>query len=112
MPSVAVTMGVATQTLVTEKLNAKIKPSAIFIDNALAGADASLIFNDVFTPSITNLVPGPVLTTVPRLYLNVVAGSCVSLEDAIKNCEFLGNVQIIRSVADAGCRVSFIYDLE
>jgi len=112
MPSVAVTMGVATQTLVTEKLNAKIRPSAIFIDNTAAGADASLIFNDVFTPSITNLVAVPVLQTIPRLLINVAAGSCLSLEDDIKGCEFIGNAQIIRSVADAGCRISFIYDLE
>ncbi len=113
MPSVVVQMNVATRTLVTEKLTSKCKPKAIFVDNVLPVADADLIFNDVFTPSVTNGVPGPVLTTVPRLQINVGAGISQSTEDLLKNIEFLGLVQVVvnGNVALANCFVSFIYEL-
>jgi hypothetical protein len=112
MPSFETSMAVATVTLVTEKLNAKVKPSAIFVDNVNAGADASLLFQDVFTPSVTNLVPVPVLTTVTRLAINVAAGQMSStMEDLLKDIDFIGTVQVVRSVLDANCLVTFIYKL-
>ncbi len=108
--SIVVDMGVATRTLVTEKLNAKVKPSCVFIDNVAGGADADLIFNDVFTPSVTNGVPAPVLTTRPRLHINVAAGECISTEDKLKDIEFLGTIQVVRGVLDANCFVTFAYN--
>ena len=110
MPAVAVTCAAATTTLVTEKLNAKIKPKAIIVDNVLAGVDAVLTFNDVFTPSITNAVPIPVLTTIPRIYINVPTGVCQSIMDFIDQCEFVGTPQVVRGILDANCRITFIYD--
>ncbi|GAI44593.1 unnamed protein product, partial [marine sediment metagenome] len=49
MPSIVVNMVADTEPLVTEKRNAKVKPSLIMIDNVLAGEDSELTFRDVFT---------------------------------------------------------------
>jgi uncharacterized protein related to proFAR isomerase len=114
MPSTVVQMDVATQTLVTEKLISKCKPSAIVVDNVAALLDADLIFNDVFTPSATSGVPAPVLTTRPRLRINVALGTCVStMEELLKDIEFLGLVQVVvnAGVALPNCFVTFIYSL-
>lgn len=114
MPSVVVQMNVATRTLAQEKLNAKSKPTLGLVDNVLGAADADLVFNDVFTPSVTNGVAGPVLTTVPRLQVNVAAGTCVSIMDKLKDCEFLGLVQVVVNlgVAVANCFVTFGYHFD
>lgn len=116
MPSIVVQMDVATRTLVTEKLISKCKPSAIFIDNVIALADADLIFNDVFTPSITsgNPAPGMGQQIIPRLHINVAMGECIStMEDFLKDIGFLGLVQVVvnANVPLANCFVSFIYSL-
>ena len=109
--SIVVQMNIATRTLVTEKLISKMKPSMILVDNVVPAADASLVFNDVFTPSITNAVPAPVLQTIPRLQINVASGTCVSVQDKLKDVEFLGLVQVVVNlgVALANCFVTFGY---
>lgn len=114
MPSTVVEMNVATRTVVTEKLVSKVKPSAIFVDNVNGLADADLVFNDVFTPSITNGVPGPLPMTVPRLHINVAAGTSPSTQDFLKpDLEFLGTVQVVVNggVPVANCFVTFIFSL-
>lgn len=111
MPSIVVDMTASPRTLATEKRNAKIKPSEVIVDNVLAANDAVLTFNDVFTPAITNLVATPVSpTTVPRLRVNVAMGTCVSVEDKLKDVKFLGLVQVVRAPADANCFITFAYD--
>ncbi len=115
MPSVVFQTNVGTQTIVAEKLTAKIKPKAIFVDNVAGAADADLVFNDVFTPSVTNAVPIPVLTTTPRLHINVAAGTSVSTEEPqLKDIDFIGLVQMVvnAGAALANCFVTFIYSLE
>jgi len=113
MPSVVTEMSVAggTRTLVAEKLISKVKPSVIFTDNELGAADAYLVFNDVFTPSVTNAVPVPVLQTIPRLHINVAKGDCHSTEDFIKDIEFLGLVQVMvnSNVALPNCFVTMVF---
>lgn len=115
MPSIVVPMGpgaLSTQTLVLEKRNAKVKPSAIFINNAGSANDADLVFNDSFTPAVTNLVGAPVPPQlIPRLNVNVPNGICLSLEDILKDIKFLGLVQVVRAVPEALCQVTFAYDL-
>lgn len=110
MPSKAVTMGVGTQTLVTEKLNAKIKPSMISVDNVKGGQDAVLTFNDVFTTSQSN-GSAPAAQVIPRLYLNIAAGTNPTTEDILKDIDFLGNVQVVIATPDANCRLTFAYSL-
>jgi hypothetical protein len=106
-------MGVATRTLVTEKRNAKVKPSVIAVNAVAAAIDADLTFNDVFTPAVTNAVPIPVLTTVPRLNINVGMGTSVTTEDLLKDIEFLGTIQVVSNGGvDAGILVSFAYDFK
>lgn len=110
MPSKVVTMTAATMELVTERKNAKIKPSMIAIDNVLAGVDAVLQFQDVFTPAITNGIPGPTVKNPDRLRLNVSVDACVTLKDELKDVEFLGKVQVVRGALDANCHITFAYD--
>lgn len=113
MPSIETSFAVATVNLVTEKRNCKVKPSLLVIDNVNGAADAVITMNDVFTPSITNGVPIPVLTTVPRLHMTVAAGECVSIgaERELRDVEFLGLVQIVRGALDAGSFATLAYDL-
>jgi hypothetical protein len=110
MPSTVVDMTAATRTLATEKRNAKIKPSSIVVNNVTPVTDADLTFNDVFTPAVTNGVAVPVLTTIPRLHINIGAGICQSVEDKLDDIEFLGLVQVVRIGADANCFVTFAYN--
>lgn len=111
MPSIESSFAVATVSLVTEKRNSKVKPSFLMIDNVNGAADAVVTLNDVFTPSVTNGVAVPVLTTVPRLHVTVIAGECNSMEDQLKDIEFLGLVQAVRGALDAGSFITFAYSL-
>ena len=108
MPSAVVSMTAATMDLVAEKKNAKIKPSFIAVDNALAGVDAVLTFNDVFQTAVAPTVD----VTVPRLKINVSTLACVSLRDELKDIRFLGKAQVVRGVLDASCHITFAYDFE
>jgi len=108
MPSKVVSMTAATMELIAEKENAKIKPSFIAVDNALAGVDAVLTFNDVFQTAAAPAVD----VIVPRLKINVSTLACVSLRDELKDIRFLGKAQVVREILDANCHVTFGYDLE
>jgi hypothetical protein len=113
MPAIETSFAVATNTLATEKRNSKIKPSFLMVDNTNGAADASIIVNDVFTPSITANVPLPAPQTIPRLRFTVPTLECDSLEDELKDVEFLGLVQIVRvGGIDANCFASFAYHFE
>lgn len=113
MPAIETSFAVAANTLATEKRNAKIKPSFLMVDNVNGAADAVIIVNDIFTPSITNAVAVPALQTIPRLHFTVPALECDSLEDELKDIEFLGLVQIVRvGGVDANCFASFAYHFE
>ena len=108
MPSAVVSMDAATEDLVAEKKNAKIKPSFIAVDNALAGVDAVLQFQDVFQTAAAPAVD----VTVDRLRLNVSVDACVTLRDELKDIRFLGKVQVVRGILDADCHITFAYDFE
>ncbi|GAH68871.1 unnamed protein product, partial [marine sediment metagenome] len=121
-PEFALDMGVATRPLVTEKRNAKVKPSLIMVDNVLAGEDSELTFQDVFTtdPSTeaaTGAAVGLATPTPDRLRINVSDDACVSIRDELKDVKFLGGVQVVRTVVgaldpNANCHVTLGYDLE
>jgi hypothetical protein len=113
MPAIETSFAVATNNLATEKRNSKIKPTFLMVDNVAGAADAAIIVNDVFTPSPTIGVPGPVPQTIPRLRFTVPQLECDSLEDELKDVEFLGLVQIVRvGGVDANCFASFAYHFE
>lgn len=115
MPSIVQEMNIATRTLVTERLDSKSKPTLVLVDNVNGAADADLIFNDTFTPSVTNGVPAPVPPQIiPRLHINVAAGECVSVEDTLKDVHFLGTVQVVvnAGAAVALCFVTYAYHFD
>jgi len=101
-----------TMVLAYERKNAKIKPTMIAIDNVEAAIDAVLQFQDVFTPAITHGVqsPEPPTPTPDRLRINVSQDACVTLQDELKDIEFLGKVQVVRGVYDDNCHITFAYD--
>jgi len=123
MASIVVDMGtLTTETLVTEKRNAKVKPSLIMVDNVDALADSQLVFQDVFTTdasivAATGAAAAGAAQTIDRLRINVSIDACVSMRDELEDVKFLGGAQVVRSVAgvltlDAGCHVTLGYDLE
>jgi len=123
MASIVVQMDATTEALVTEKRNAKVKPSLIMVDNVDAVADSQLVFRDTFdtdasivaaTGAATAAVVGQ---TVDRLRINVSIDACVSIQDELEDVEFLGGASVLRYVAgvltlDLGCYVTLGYDLE
>lgn len=122
MASIVQNMVLNTETLVTEKRNAKVKPSMIMVDNVLAAADSELVFQDIFTTdnsvlAATGAAVAGAAQVINRLRINVAMMACVSLRDELKDVKFLGGVQVIRTVAgvltaDANCQITFAYDFE
>jgi hypothetical protein len=97
----------------TEKLNAKIIPTQIIIDNELGAAQRVIIIQDVFTPSPSNGVPVPVLTTVNRLQITVDnAGWATIAAEALKKLEILGMMQVLIDAADAGTIATISWGFE
>jgi len=122
MPSIVVDMTAANMNLVTEKRNAKVKPSLIMVDNVDALADSQLVFQDLFTTdasivAATGVAVAGGAQAVNRLRINVSIDACVSLRDELKDVKFLGGARVDRTVLgvptlDAGCHVTLGYDLE
>ena len=107
MPSLAQTMAVTPRVFAAEKQNAKIIPSQIIVDNEAGAAQRVITIQDVFTPAVSNGVPGPVLTTVNRLIITVDnAGWATIAAEALKELEILGQLQVTIDVADAGTIVT------
>jgi len=123
MPSIVKNMVADTETLVTEKRNAKVKPSLIMVDNVEAGEDSELTFQDIFNTNASIVAatglaaPAVVGQTVDRLRINVSDDACVSIRDELKDVKFLGGAQVLRTVLGAldpnvNCHVTLGYDLE
>lgn len=124
MPSIVVDFTTLTTVpLVTEKRNAKVKPSLIMVDNVDALADSQLVFRDTFPTNASIVaatgaaVAAVAAQTVDRLRINVSIDACVSMRDELKDVKFLGGASVLRYVAgiltlDAGCHVTLGYDLE
>ncbi len=107
MPSLAQTMAVATRVFAAEKLNAKIVPTQIIVDNEAGGGQRVITIQDVFTPAVSNGVPVPVLTTQNRLIITVDNGGWATIAaEALKELEILGQLQAVIDVADAGTIVT------
>ncbi|KKM66807.1 hypothetical protein LCGC14_1477510 [marine sediment metagenome] len=122
MPSIVVDMTAAAMPLVTEKRNAKVKPSLLVVDNVTALADSELELMDIFTTdaSIVAATGAAIVgaaQAVNRLRINVSLLACVSMQDELKDVKFLGGARVDRTVLgvatlDAGCHVTLGYDLE
>ncbi len=113
MPSLAQTMAVSPRVFATPKLNAKIVPTQIIVDNEAGAAQRVITIQDVFTPSASNGVPAPVLTTVNRLIITVDnAGWATIAAEALKELKILGQLQVIIDVVDAGTIVTISWGFE
>ena len=122
MPSIVVDMTAAAMPLVTEKRNAKVKPSLLVVDNVVAVADSELELMDIFTTdasivAATGAAVAGAAQAVNRLRINVAIGACVSMQDELKDVKFLGGARVDRTVLgvatlDVGCHVTLGYDFE
>ncbi len=113
MPAFETSFAAASNNLATEKRNCKIKPTLVLVDNQESLADAIITINDTFTPSVTaGSIPVPASVTVPRIHMTVPAGECDSLEDELKDIEFLGLVTAVRGILDPFSFITFAYHLE
>jgi len=108
MPSLAQVMSPGlTHVFAVEKQNAKIIPTQIIVDNEAGGAQRVITIQDVFIPAVSNGVPIPVLTTVPRLIITVDnAGWATIAAEALKELEILGQLRADIDVADPGTFVT------
>ena len=113
MPSLAQTMAVTPRVFAAEKLNAKIVPTQIIVDNEAGAAQRVITIQDVFTPAASNGVPVPVLTTINRLIITVDNGGWATIAaEALKELEILGQLQVTINVADAGTIVTISWGFE
>lgn len=115
MPSKYVDMTTPTSVFAKEKLNAKIIPTLLMVDNVLAAQDAVITLVDRFKPSVTHKQSGPTIKTETRLAINVSMGGCASLDEGeLKGIEFLGapEVAVPAPDADANCKVTMGYKFQ
>jgi hypothetical protein len=110
MSSRALPMNAATVVFAAEKPNAKIKPSLLIVDNERGAAQRQITLQDRFTPSASNAVPAPVVTTVNRLIITVDNGSFAVAGPEIENVEILGQLEALIDVVDANCIVTIAWD--
>jgi len=114
MPSLAQVMSPGlTHIFAVEKQNAKIVPTQIIVDNEAGGAQRVITIQDVFTPAISNGVPIPVPTTVPRLIITVDNGGRATIAaEELKELEILGQLRADIDVADPGTFVTISWGFE
>lgn len=106
MPSLAQSMAVLPRVFATEKQNAKIIPTQIIVDNFNGAAERVITIQDAFTPAVSNGVPGPVATVVPRLIITVDHGGWATIAaEALKELKILGQLQVISQLIPLGANV-------
>lgn len=113
MPSLIVTANTTAQEVAAERRDTVIKPTSINIDASAAAADTVLRLQDIFTPSVTNGVSAPVLTTVDRWRYEVLIGDSITLnEQDLKGIKILGALNVIASAIDANLHITVGYEFE
>lgn len=85
----------------TEKPNGKKKVTALTIDNT--GIAARIVgIQDRFTPSPSNLTPGPVVQFPARFLVTIGAGNVWTFDEKeLRNIEILGQLELIINIASA-----------
>ena len=113
MPSIYVDMDPSPAVIAKEKLNAKIIPTLLMVDNVLGTQDAVLTLVDRFLPSVSNKVANPTTKTETRLAINVSLGGCASLDEGeLKGIEFLGAPEVDVATPDSNCKVTMGYKFQ
>ncbi|KKM80299.1 hypothetical protein LCGC14_1341280 [marine sediment metagenome] len=113
MPSTVVAMDPSTAVIAADRADAVVIPTSMTIDNDGGGADRTIKIQDVFTPSVSNLVAIPSETTVDRFRITVIQGDIISLsEEDLKGVKCLGKMQVVSDLADSSCYVTVGYKHE
>jgi hypothetical protein len=98
------------QVVALERLDAKIRPTLLLVDNTNGGADRTITLRDRFTPDISNGVPAPVLTNVDKFTATWVITGCASIQDELKDLEILGDLLCYADAVDANCIITLGYE--
>lgn len=109
MPALRFTAPVvgAPQVVASERRDCKIRPTFIMVDNTLGIADRIITLRDSYTPDVSNAVAIPGAQIPDRLSFTVVITGCVSLQDELKDIEFLGDLLCYADVAGAIITVGY-----
>lgn len=100
----------APQVVALERLDSKIKPTFILVDNSLGAADRIITLRDSLLPDRSNLVAVPVLTPVDKFTATWVITGCASIQDELKDIEILGDLQCFANVVDPNCIITVGYE--
>lgn len=116
MPSAVTSMvapGLET-VIAPEKPNARKKITALVLDNVLGGVPHTITIQDRFTPSTSNLVPGPPgVSVIPRFRARITNGPGLVWnfdEIELKNVEVLGQLELAIDAADAFTFVTIAWE--
>ncbi len=113
MPSLIVTAHTTAQEVAAERRDTVIKPKSINIDNSAGAADTVIRIQDIFTPSVTNGVSAPTLTTVDRWRYEVLLGDSITLNELdLKGIKILGSLNVIAASIDAALYITVGYEQE
>ncbi|KKK52930.1 hypothetical protein LCGC14_3099970 [marine sediment metagenome] len=119
MPSTVVAMDPSTAVIAADRADAVVIPTSMTIDNQGGGGNRVISIQDVFTPSVSNLVSGPSETTVDRFRMRVDQGDMVTLgEEDLKGVRCLGKMEVTSKTtanvltADSACYVTVGYKHE
>jgi len=113
MPSLVVTAHTTAVSVAADRADAVAIPTSMTIDNEGGAADRVIRIQDIFTPSVTNGVAGPVETTVDRFRITAIVGDIITLsEEDLKGVKCLGALVVIGDAIDADCHISVGYKHE
>jgi len=93
-----------------ERLDSKIRPTFILVDNTLGAADRTITLRDSLLPDRSNLVVAPALTPVDKFTATWVITGCASMDDELKDIEILGDLQCYANAIDALCIITIGYE--
>ena len=95
------------QVVASERRDCKIRPTFIMVDNTLGIGDRIITLRDSYIPDVSNAVAVPAAQVPDKLSFTVVITGCVSLQDELKDIEFLGDLLCYADVAGAIITVGY-----
>ncbi len=95
------------QVVASERRDCKIRPTFIMVDNTLGIGDRIITLRDSYIPDVSNAVAVPGPQVPDKLSFTVVITGCVSLRDALKDIEILGDLLCYADVAGAIITVGY-----
>jgi hypothetical protein len=91
-------------------------PTSITIDNTNGSGAHQFVLYDSFTPDMSNSLPTPQFTSVPRFTMDISAGDVETWdEDDLKGVKCIGAMSLFGTDAnepDTGCIITVAYETD